>query len=267
MMASKSVRTASPGADRSSSSNDERALVVHRLDSVPPPRRGVGRVSVREIEARRLVHPKSASIRDVDRFREIRANLLMGLDEVNPIILISGVSRRCGASFVARNLAVSVALQPDWAAVVIDCDPHPRRAGRSDCPDDEVPGVLDLLNAPSIRRDQIFRTSGVPGISLDGLPGFHLIPSGWPRPAASEQIASTEMGALLDQLRDGVSNRCLVLDAPPARGAAETRILAQYAHRIVLVAGEGRHTSETIAAAGRVFEPKKLAGVVYNRLP
>jgi len=265
-MAVEGVRAARTGTDDKKGASPDTGAVVP-LDRVIPPRRRAGRVSVREVEARRLVHPKAASIRDVDSFREIRTNLLMDLDVANPIILVTGVGRRCGASFVARNIALSIALQPDWDAVVIDCDPRPRRGGRIDRQDDEVPGVLDLLNAPTVRRDQVFRTSGVPGISLNGLPGFHLIPAGWPRPAATEQIASTGMGALLDQLRDGVSERCLVLDAPPARGASETRVLAQYAHRIVLVAGEGRHTPEAIAAAGQVFDPEKLAGLVYNRLP
>lgn len=241
--------------------------VVHSLERVTPPDGKGGAISVQEVEARRLVHPRAANVRDVDSFREIRANLLMHLDAVNPVILVSGVGPRCGASFVARNLALSVALQPEWDAVVIDCNPAPRDDRKDRGQDDDMPGLLDLLSLPPVRLDQVLRVSGLPGISLSGVPGLRLIPPGRARPAGTELFASAGMSTLLGKLREGVSARCVVLDAPPARGAPEARTLAQYAHRVVLVAGEGRHTPDAIAAAGRMFGPDKLAGVVYNRLP
>jgi len=224
-------------------------------------------LSVPEVDAHRLVHPRAASARDVNRFREIRADLLMDLDVVNPIVLVTGVGSRCGASFVARNLALSVALQPHWDAIVIDCKPTPWQEERIRDQKDEPFGLLDLLHMPLNEVHNVLRANGIPGRSLTGLPGLHLIPPGRARPAGTEKFASPEMGTLLDKLREGATGRCIVLDAPATHGAPEARILAKYAHRVVLVAGEGRHTPEAISAAGQVFNADKLAGVIYNQLP
>ena len=75
------------------------------------------------------------------------------------------------------------------------------------------------------------------------------------------------MRALLDELQGRYPDRCLVLDAPAARGSPEARILAERADLVLLVAAAGRHTPEALMDAVRVFDPARFAGVVFNQLP
>lgn len=245
--------------------SDSHALLrTSRLTGAPHPHSGhITRMRTgvpatpQRFEAHRIIHPEFGDPRSVDLFRELRTRLLQASPVANPVILVTGVRVGCGTSFVARNLAAAIALDEDRTALLVDC--NLRRPTADRVFDIEGAGLIDYLRDHDIGVEAILHPVGVPRLRV--------IPSGGASLHGGDRLASLRMRALVDELRGRYADRCVVLDAPPARGAPEARLLAERADLVVLVAGEGMHTDEHFLQAAHAFDPARFAGVVFNRLP
>ncbi len=210
------------------------------------------------LDAKRLIHEESDDQLATDLFRELRTRVLLDSGMRNPIILISGIKSGCGTSYVARNLASAIAMDPDRTALLIDC--NLRRPSQQDAFEaGDGPGLADFLRTPGLTTDRI--------IYPTGLPRLRIIPAGMASHRHGDHLASLRMRGLIAELSNRYADRCLILDAPPACGTPEARMLAQRADLVLLVAGAAMHSREDVIAAARVFDPARLAGVVYNELP
>jgi protein-tyrosine kinase len=208
---------------------------------------------------RGVIHAGSRNYRQLDLFRELRANVLHSSAHRNPIILVTGVSAGCGTSFLARNLAVSIAFDEARTALLMDCNLRRPAVARDFSLADRSSGLMDLFGHQDQNVAHIIHHSGVPRLRL--------IPAGNGIRNGVEYFASVRMRALIHEVSSRYEDRCLVIDAPPALGSPDARILAEHADLIVVVAGEARHRAETIRRATKVFPRERLAGVVFNHLP
>jgi protein-tyrosine kinase len=206
-----------------------------------------------------MIHAGLQNYRQLDLFRELRANVLHGSTHRNPVILVTGVGAGCGTSFLARNLAVSIAFDEARTAILMDCNlRRPAVASNFHLPD-RSSGLMDLFGHYDQDLGNIIHHSGVPRLRL--------IPAGSGTLNGVEYFASVRMRALIQEVSSRYEDRCLVMDAPPALGSPDARILAEHADLIVIVAGEACHRAETIRRATKVFPRERLAGVVFNHLP
>lgn len=211
------------------------------------------------LEQRRLIHASMHDSRQMDLVRELRTNVLTRSQVSNPVVMVTGVSHGCGASYLARNLAASIALDEERTALLVECDPRrPRLAADFDLPA-ESPGLLDVFRGGVVDLASVIYPSGVARLRV--IPAGR---GGWRGP---EHFASCRMRALVDEIRNRYDDRYLVFDAPPVLGAPDARILSQYADLIILVVGEGRHRPEVIRRAADMLPPERFAGVAFNHLP
>ncbi|MEP6907983.1 MAG: polysaccharide biosynthesis protein, partial [Pseudoxanthomonas sp.] len=206
-------------------------------------------------EDRATIYRGDTARQEVDAFRELRTQLL-SVAEGNFITLVAPVSAGSGGSFVARNLAVSVAFDESKTALLVDCDLRHPSQDKTLKVDATNGGLIDYLDDEDSVAEGILYDTGVPRLRL--------IPAGKSRETGSEYFSSFRMRLLLDSLRSQYPNCHLFLDAPPVRGAPDARILADLADVVVLVAGYGRDTPAAIAQAAANFDPKKFSGVVFN---
>ncbi len=222
-------------------------------------RLGSGRaLSLPSLEAKRLVHAERDDARSTDVFRELRSRLLGLVSRRNPVVLVCGVRQQVGASFVARNLAAAIAMDAERSALLIDC--HWRRPSQQQVFElGSGPGLVDYLRTPGMPAEAIIYRTGIARLEV--------IPAGTATPRDADLLCSLRMRALLGGLGLGHDDRCVILDAPPARGSPEAHMLGQRADLVVLVAGEGMHRAEDVQAAAATFEPARLAGVIFNELP
>lgn len=244
--------------------SDTPAVLRPRLGGTPHPHTGLITrmrsglpLAPQRLEAHRVIHPEVGDPRSIDLFRELRTRLLQASPVANPVILVAGVRAGCGSSFVARNLAAAIAMDEDRTALLVDC--NLRRPSADAVFGVDGAGLVDYLRDHDIGVESILHPVG--------LPRLRVIPAGAGGLHAGDRLASLRMRALLDELHGRYADRCLVLDAPPARGAPEARLLAERAHLVVLVAGEGMHTDEQVRQAAQAFDAERFAGVVFNRLP
>ncbi|MFU8831117.1 MAG: CpsD/CapB family tyrosine-protein kinase [Wenzhouxiangella sp.] len=212
------------------------------------------------LEQQRLIHARMRDFRQVDLFRELRTNVLRHATCRNAVVLVTGVSRRCGTSFLARNLAASIAFDEERTALLMDCNLRHSTVAEDFFLPSDGPGLIDLFgNNTDKDLGHVIYSSGVPRLRL--------VPAGRSERQSVEYFASVRMRGLIQEARSRYDDRCLVIDAPPALGTPDARILSEYADVVVLVAGEGRHQADTVRRAAAVFPPERLAGVIFNHLP
>lgn len=208
-----------------------------------------------QLEDRATIYRGETARREVDAFRELRTQLL-SVAQGNFITLVAPVSAGSGGSFVARNLAVSVAFDESKTALLVDCDLRHPSQDQTLKVKPANGGLIDYLDNEDSDAESILYDTGVPRLRL--------IPAGKSRETGAEYFSSFRMRLLLDSLRSQYPNCHMFLDAPPVRGAPDARILADLADVVVLVAGYGRDTPAAIAQAAANFDPKKFSGVVFN---
>lgn len=215
-------------------------------------------LTTQQLESRHLIHGATSVRASTDAFREIRTRLLELGDSQNFITLVAPVSRGCGASYVARNLAVAFAFDEARTALLIDCDFREPSQHTAFGVEPTNGGLIDYMDHPSVGIDNILYRTGIPRLRL--------IPAGGAREMSSEYFTSFRMRALLDSLRCRYPDRYLFLDAPSVTESPDARIAADLADFVVLVAGYGRDSPKMIHKAASNFPPAKLAGVVFDKL-
>ncbi len=208
-----------------------------------------------QLRDRAIIHRTDVARPEVDAFRDLRTKLL-AIADGNFITLVAPVSRGCGGSFVARNLAAALAFDDTKSALLVDCDlRHPSQDATMRI-DTAGGGLTDYLEESEAELSNVLYDTGVPRVRL--------LPAGRPRETGAEYFSSFRMRLLLDSLRSRYPDRYVLLDSPPVIGSPDARILADLADVVVLVAGYGRDTSSTIAQAATNFDPAKFAGVLFN---
>jgi protein-tyrosine kinase len=224
--------------------------------------RSIGRVAEsheltpRKLEERRIIHRNDSVRQHADAFREIRTRLLELGGSRNFITMVAPISHGCGGSFVARNLAAAFAFDESKTSLLIDCDLHHPSQHLALGLKPDHGGLVDYLEKPDGDLESILYPVGVPRLRL--------VPAGGQREAGGEYFSSLRMRTMLDSLRSRYVDRYIVLDGPAAQNSPDARILADLADFVVLVAGYGRVTPQTVEKTVARFDPDKLAGVVFN---
>lgn len=194
----------------------------------------------------------------VEAFRTLRTLLLQQAHQANFSVLVTAVEPRSGTSFVARNLAASLAMDSSRTALLIDCN----RASPSV---DSLlggggPGLTDLLEDPSE-----FSIGDV--IHGTGIPRLRAIPVGRQRSNPEEYFTGGRMSAFMQIVAKRYGDRYLVVDAPAIQCSADARILSEYCHYVIVVVPYGRVSDTALLEAIATIPQDKFAGVVFNEMP
>lgn len=209
--------------------------------------------------ARRLVGHDMADPRPADAFRDLRTQLLSRTRADGVVILVAPVRRGSGGSFVATNLAAAIALDESRVAILIDGNLRSPVLHERLGVVPEHGGLVDLLEGRiEDLRDILYPTA---------LPRLLLVPAGERREASGELLASARMRQAVEALRTSGERVTVILDTAAVSSAPDARIASEYADLAMLVAGYGRDTAAAVTEASTVFDPARLAGVVFNKVP
>ena len=159
-----------------------------------------------------------------------------------------------GKSFVAANLAVSVARHVNWNVLLIDCDLRKPTVHRQ-FGFQKTPGLSDYL------------TGGIPLESLllkTCVDNLTILPGGRLPHNPSEILSSDRMSTLLDEVAARYDDRLIILDSPPPRLAAETGALARLVDGIILVTKYGSTSRKIVRDMVDKLGRDKLLGAILN---
>jgi Mrp family chromosome partitioning ATPase len=162
-----------------------------------------------------------------------------------------------GKTFLAANLALSLAIEDQIETLLVDADiPRPKVRARFNLP--EGLGLTDrLIDSRLDINGLCFRAEEAP---------LTILPEGSPAARVSELFASREGRRLWTELSAANRERLVIIDAPPVLATTEAAVLAKYADEIVFVV-EANATPESAAAAAidELLDVNPNVSLVLNR--
>ena len=178
-----------------------------------------------------------------------------GSEKANVIMVTSGGADE-GKTFTAINLALSIAAEKDYDALLVDTDPG--RAGVLEVLGLTADlGLVDVLEDPKRDIESVILHTNVEGLSV--------LPAGRHHPLGPELLASNRMRLLLSDLAVRNRRQIIVLDSFPVLAASEPSVLAKYTGQIVFVVGANQATTAATSEALSIVKLCPNVGFVLNK--
>ncbi|MDY0330338.1 MAG: XrtA-associated tyrosine autokinase [Thiomonas sp.] len=199
----------------------------------------------------------------VDEFRVIKRPLLGNItgaasskiDRPNLIMVTSSLPGE-GKTFVAANLAMSIAAELNHTVLLVDADPSRssllERLGIA-----PAQGLIDKLLNPELDLSDLILATNVPKLAV--------LPVGTPSAQATELFASATMDLLLEEMAHRYRDRVIILDAPPLLPSAEARALSLHAGQILFVVQAGRTHQGTVQQSLNVLQDHPMVFTLLNQ--
>jgi exopolysaccharide/PEP-CTERM locus tyrosine autokinase len=209
--------------------------------------------------ARGIITPDSVRSQLADELRILKRPLLnnaagksaVPLKDANLIMITSAVPGE-GKTYLATNLAMSIAMELDHTVLLVDAD-----VARPSVPAvlgiGQQKGLLDLLQDNSVDLSKVLLRTNIEKLSI--------LPAGTKHSRATELLASEAMNNLLADMAQRYSDRIIIFDSPPLLVTTEARALANHMGQVVLVvkAESTSHAEVRNAVAAIESCPVKMA--------
>lgn len=186
-----------------------------------------------------LIEPEGPVTALLEEFRIVKRQLLQTARESlagkgpknGQRVLICSPHPGEGKTFCAVNLALSIAAERDSEVVLVDADfAKPSILSVLRIPGGS--GLMDALADPKVKvEDCVLGTD---------IPGLWVLPAGNRTNSDSEYLSSSRAEDVLARLTQGVSNRIVIFDSPPALAASPAAELAKYVGQALIVARADR---------------------------
>jgi len=193
---------------------------------------------------------------EAENFRIIRSKILFPLkDKSIKTIMISSALPNEGKTFVAANLAVSIATGTDKDVFLIDCDLRRPSIYKIFGVSNKY-GLHEILTGEKELSDTIIRVK--PN-------NLAILPTGEKSDNPAELISSMKMKLLLDEIRGQYNDPYVVLDTNPSYILSDCNILANYVDGIIFVIMALKTPKNLVKeAVDNLGNKEKIIGVVFN---
>lgn len=202
-----------------------------------------------------VFHSGNSNHTGAESFRTLRSRLsqIAGTRQLKSVLVTSSLPLE-GKTFVAMNLAQSIARQDHSRVLLIDADLRISRLHQVlGAP--STPGLTDYLSGEACDTAVIQR--GVEG-------NLCFIPGGSPVSNPSELLLGTHMKHLLELVAPIFD--WVILDSPPALPVHDASLLADLCDGVLFVVRAGETDFEVAEKAVSEFRDKNLLGVILNRV-
>ncbi|WP_018863407.1 MULTISPECIES: XrtA-associated tyrosine autokinase [Thioalkalivibrio] len=174
------------------------------------------------------------------------------------LIMLTSALPREGKTFLATNLALSMAMEIDRTVLLVDADvAHPtipRVLGF-----EAERGLMDVLTDPSLTIPDVLLRTNIENLSV--------LPAGRPHGRSTEVLASDGMRALLDELHDRYQDRIILFDSPPLLATSEPGVLAAGMGQVVMVVDAERTPATSVENAMGQLAGCEVVLTALNRAP
>jgi receptor protein-tyrosine kinase len=207
--------------------------------------------------------PDSTVTRTAEEFRLIKRAVLERADKAHAdgaananLVMVTSTREGEGKTFVALNLAFSLAAEKDRSVILIDADPAKASIARH-LGFDAAHGLMDLLKEG--------RTHPADAVLATSIEGLSIVPSGERDHLGAELFASDRMGALLQTLTRASPDSIVIIDAPPVLATSEPSSLARHVDQTVVVVEADRTSRAAITEALNLIAICPHIGLVLNK--
>jgi Mrp family chromosome partitioning ATPase len=168
-----------------------------------------------------------------EEVRLIKRRLLAAVDEraghqddKARIVLVASGQPGDGKTFIAANLALSIAGEQDRSVLLIDGDSlKPELMARLGVEDG--PGFVDVVADQDVDPETLVLDTDVGRLSV--------LPAGRKERNIPELLSSSRTEAVLERLLSADPRRIIVIDSPPVLAASSAAVLAGYAGQTLVV--------------------------------
>lgn len=191
-----------------------------------------------------------------EAFRVLRTNLqFSNLDAKRQMLVISSAVPEEGKTFVATNLAISMA-KGGRSVLLVDADMR----------NPNVSELLGLENSVGVITVLLGRTTLEQSIQ-EHVSGVHFLGTGPQPPNPAEVLDTQAMRDLLGRLRTEYD--VVIIDAPPILPVADAAILASEVDGVLLLARYGSTSRDQLRQAVSRIDSVggRLLGTILNRAP
>lgn len=212
-----------------------------------------------------LLPTLAESGRLLEQFRTLRSRMYEAHAEV-PLktMVVSSGSPREGKTFVAVNLAISLARSSTHRVLLIDGDMR-HSSGHRLLGAFNGPGLSDYLSGNSDLKSIISRgpqTLPQRNNSSVSLANLAFIPGGSATVNSSELITNGKFEELISVVKSTFD--WILIDSPPVSAVSDAVDIARFADGVLLVMRQGRSSSRAVQHANSVFSKTRLLGFVFN---
>ena len=192
---------------------------------------------------------------EAENFKVLRTQLLFTDEEKRPrTIMVTSHLPGEGKTFVAINLAISLAQGIDEYVLLIDSDLR-RPQVHDKLGYKNVDGLQEYLTGKKELKDLIIKTQ------IDKL---SLLPAGKRPPNPAELLSSARMKAFLQEIKERYDDRLVIIDSGPAPITPESKVLGEYVDGIILVLMAGKAPRRAIQRTIDNLGKDKILGIVFN---
>jgi protein-tyrosine kinase len=202
-----------------------------------------------------LVMLSSPDSADAENFKLLRAQILFSRDRQVPrCILVTSTFPGEGKTFVASNLAVTIAMSVDEYVLLVDADMRKAMIHR----------VFGLRNVRGL-HDYLTGTPGFEELIVKtGVQKLSILPAGTMPRNPAELLSSNAMARFLVEAKERNKNRFIIIDSPPTHITAEVKFLVQFVDAVIFVVMANKAPKRDVQKAIEALGRDKIFGIVFN---
>ncbi|SPD74974.1 putative Non-specific protein-tyrosine kinase [uncultured Desulfobacterium sp.] len=215
---------------------------------------GLGTVMQKEFDPKLVVLTAPESM-DAENFKVLKGQIFFPKDGIRPrTILVTSAFPGEGKSFIAANLAASIAQGMNEYALLVDCDfRRPRIHKILGYSNKE--GLSDYLTGKKPLHELLIKTK---------IEKLSLLTSGTSPSKPSELLSSNMMKELFQEFKERYDDRYVIVDTAPSHVISEVNILAKYVDGVIFVVMAGKSPREVIQKSIEAIGKEKVLGIIFN---
>jgi len=203
----------------------------------------------------KLVAALTPDLVTAEMFKIIREMIIHDQNRPAPkAIMVTSALPGEGKTFVACNLAVSLAMGLNEKVLLVDSDLRRPSVHKMFGYANEY-GLSDLLQGRKHIPELLIKTN---------IEKVTLLLSGDPPSNPVELLTSKKMEHFIKEAKDRYQDRFIIIDATPSRMTAETNVIANHVDGILLVVMNGRTPQAMLQQMVENIGRKKILGIVFN---
>jgi protein-tyrosine kinase len=220
-------------------------------------------IDLARLKALGFVTPDDPQSQMADEFRVLKRPILRNAQVQSRarirngnLVLVTSALQGEGKTFIATNLAISIAMEFDNTVLLVDGDvAHPSLPSLLGLP--KSPGLLDLLI-----RDDLDVSDALLQTNIDKLT---VLPAGTRHRRATELLASEKMAILLRDFAARFPDRIIIFDSPPLLATTEARVLSTHMGQIIMVVAADSTSQHAVNQALATIENSENVFMMLNK--
>lgn len=192
----------------------------------------------------------------LESYRMLRTRCLQHMDSRKwNTLAITSPSVETGNSLTAANLAISMAMELDRTALLVDANFQNPSLNR-----------LFGIRSETGLSDYLLHDAELSSMLINpGIDRLVLLPAGKPLFNSTEMLRSPKMVRLVNELKSRYPARIIIFDMPPILSHDDTLGFAPYVDCVLLVIDEGHTKTDELKHAASLLKDTQVLGTVFNR--